>query len=132
MDPKFLKSKELTPELDFSFVESKEIDCENFYPWDNSRWFTTRDDLWTSFVLCSSWEKISNSWGRNPESWLEIEALLLNLGRSPDSGSPSVSVSEPIIFGMGFKGFAVVFRVFLLNFGLSGTHPFLIFQHFAQ
>ena len=132
MDPKSLESKELTPELDFSFVESKEIDRENFDPRDNSRWFTTRDDLWTSFVLCSSWEKISNSWGRNPESWLEIEALLLNLGRSPDSGSPSVSVSEPIIFGMGFKGFAVVFRVFLLNFGLSGTHPFLIFQHFAQ
>ena len=66
-DPKSLESKELTPELDFSFVESKEIDRENFDPRDNSRWFTTRDDLWTSFVLCSSWEKISNSWGRNPE-----------------------------------------------------------------
>lgn len=132
MDPKSPKSKELTPELDFSFVESKEIERENFDPWDNSRWFTTREDLWISFVLSSSCEKISNSWEPIPESWLEIEALLSNLGRSPDTGPPSVSVSDAISFRRGFNGFDFVGRVFLLNFGLSGTHPFLIFQHFAQ
>ena len=54
VDPKSLDFKELTPELDFSYVESREIDCEDFDPCNNYRWFTTKEDLEISFVLSSS------------------------------------------------------------------------------
>ena len=132
VDVKFPDCKELIPELDFSLVASKEIDRENLAPFDSSKWFTTRLVLAISFVLSSSWDKISNSWDPIPESWLEIEALLSNLGLSPGAGAPSVSVSDSIRLRTGFKDLADAGRVFLLNLGLSGTHPFLMFQHFAQ
>ena len=125
-------SMELTPELeDFALDESSENERE-------SKVFSCKKVQllkWLSFLLtpiwCSSW--LSSSWDPIPESWLQIEALLSNLGRSV-SCAPSVSSSESFCF-IALKLFFVVTERagrFLRLLGRSGTQPFLIFQHFAQ